>query len=217
MSQKYIKVLATLSFVVVAAASQAALILQSVPAFYDNSGGADQYTMLNQFNPALGSLTAVGMFYYNVAYGQNTVTNIDGTPGTFSNMVYSESYLSVYDSTATYGLVDDLVVSNSASGIALAGGASNTISAGNGYYAFQASYDPSFLAAYTGMGSVYAYQASLGYAGGSGDHQVQNGGFEESASAAVLIYQYNAVPAPAAAGTMLIGMIGGFVRRKRSA
>lgn len=219
MSRSYIRTLATISFAVVAVASQAAVYSQAIPAFYDNTGGADQTTLLQQFNPSWGTLLNVTISYWNGAAATNTVTNIDIEAGTYNNSAFSQSDFQVFPTASPfYGYYNTQVASDSHSGVVLNPGDSDTVSSLVIDTNTMSDSTPSLLAAWTGLGTITAYQASFGIAGGDGDHQVQNAGFEEAASFGTLTYEYRSVvPAPAAAGTMLIGMIGGFVRRRRSA
>jgi len=218
MSRSYIRTIATLSFAVVAVASQAAVYVQTIPTFTDTSGGDSMTTMLAKFNPSWGTLLAVTIGYTNTASGSNTVTNIDVAPGTYNNSVHSDSTISVYEDSLTYGITDMRNADASANGFLLNPGSSDTESAADSISTSISSSWSGVLSAYSGAGNVIVTQSSFGIASGTGDHQVQNAGSEFAQSYGLLTYEYRpAVPAPAAAGTMLIGMIGGFVRRKRSA
>ncbi len=209
--------ISALSFITVAVAAQASVIVQVIPFFYDNTGGADQTTILNKFDPTLGKLTKITIDWANYATASNQVTNIDAASGTFSNSAFSESDFLVAEDTFSYGLFDQNIVSDNHNGVSLAPGESDLVSVASLYTASAYTSNPGALAAFSGVGTVIAYQASFGIAGGAGDVQVANQGMEEAASVGTLTYHYTTLPAPAAAGTMLIGLLGGFVRRRKSA
>lgn len=218
MSRLNIKTIATISLAAIAVAAQSAVFSQSIPLFVDYTGGADQTTVLAKFNPSWGTLTQINIIYATEADATNTVTNIDGVAGTYVDSVHSESYFLVAEDTFTYGFADNNVVDATVAGIPLNAGDSYTLTQTSFYTNTVFTTYAAALSAFSGAGSVIAYQSSFGYAGGSGDHQVSNAGSEFAGSVGYLEYVYKpAVPAPAAAGTMLIGMIGGFIRRRKSA
>jgi len=218
MSRFLIKSIATLSLTVVAAASQAFTVTYPINFFLDSTGGASSTTSVPMFHPWMGTLTSVSLAYHIGAIGGNDVTNIDAVSGVFDNFVYSESYLSVHNAANTAALGDDLIVQDSHTGVALAPGGVDSVFAYN-------EYDNTIwgtagvMAGFTGGGNLVVDQSSLGFAVAGGTAQTQSTGSEAAISYGYLTYEYtkNPTPAPAAAASMLIGMVGGLVRRRKSA
>ena len=218
MSRFALKSIATLSLGVVAAASQASVITQNINLFVDYTGGASITTSLQQFHPWMGTLNSVTLNYEIAVLASNTVTNIDSASGLFNNFVYDESYLSVHDLANTQSMGDDLIVTDSHTNVALAGGASDSV----GFYVAYTNTligNAAVMTAFTGGGTLAVDQSSLGFAVAGGSAQTQSTGFEYAGSVGTLTYDYTkpSVPAPAAAASMVMGLVGSFVRRRKSA
>ena len=179
-----------------------------------NTGTQIDHISIPQFNPTWGVLQSVTVTYGNFAYSESSLSNLTtSTRFEIQNSLAKDS-ITVKSGSITVG--GSVTASTSYSGN-IAGGFTNDlidqqISGGTSTFTL-----PADLAQFTGLGNVFVDNNTItsGQFGQQGNYYGFS--FNIGEAQAQVDYNYRTVPSPAAAATMLIGVVGGFVRRRKSA
>jgi len=180
-----------------------------------NTGTQADHLSIPQFNPSWGTLVSVTVSYANFAYSESSLTNLTSVTRVEVQNSFASDNVSVTSGAISVG--GGVSASTSYGPGPIAGGATNDLidqqfSGGGAFYT--SAFD---LAQFTGLGNVFVDNATVtsGQFGQQGNYYGFS--FNIGEGQAQVSYNYTNVPSPAAAATMLIGVVGGLVRRRKSA
>jgi len=180
------------------------------------TGVSSDTTSLLQFNPGLGTLTSVTVFYADFAFSESSITNLTTKSRYASQSSFASDAINV-STGFTINTGGFVTASTSLVSPALGAGLTSDLTNSNFGGGSSTYTSASDLAEFTGFGalSVTNTTTTSGSAVGQGNYFAFTNNF--AAGQAAVVYTYRSVPSPAAAATMLIGVVGGLARRRRSA
>lgn len=207
------------SVVLGATVAAQATVITYTSSILSGVGTGSQMDTLPKFNPMLGTLTSVTVSYADFAFSESSITNLT----TKTRLAHQSSHASdtINVSTGVTINVGGTLMASTLNPLVGtffhlgAGSTSDIVDAqfGGGSSNYSLAAD---LAEFTGPGtlSVTNQTNTGGSAIGQGSYYAFTNNFAEGQAS--VSYNYNAVPSPAAAATMFIGIVGG-LRRRRNA
>jgi len=172
-------------------------------------------TSLLKFNPSLGTLTSATITNFDYAFSESSITNLTAKKRFESQSSFASDKIKV-STGGLISVVGSISASTSQSGPLLGGVTNDLVDAhfGGGSSTFTSMLD---LAEFTGLGTLTVTNntTTSGSAIGQGSYSAFTNNFAEAQAS--VTYDYKSVPSPAAAATMLIGVVGGIARRRRLA